>query len=341
MLSFGPRDKIFDFRYFAPLIRLACSEGATLDRLLTETRIPIAALAEDEYKVCASQLEALITNIADQCRPEIFLDYGSSMNLSAFGIVGYAALSSPTVRDALRIANQYMPIILPGLDIQFTEQGDTTQIQLNWSYPITEKVQIALLETALSSMYTMAHYVLLDKMPQVQMQVKHPLADYHQRYVQNKSVHFNGDCKYNQMIMPRDVLDFPLPLANQNAFKMSVKQCDALMNALPLQDRTLTAGIQRRLLHYLGDQPLTQEDIAAELFMSVRSLHRFLQREGTSFRDISKDVIAIRAKHLLRQADISISQIAQELGYTDAANFTRAFRHHTGVTPSEYRKNPG
>jgi AraC-like DNA-binding protein len=48
-----------------------------------------------------------------------------------------------------------------------------------------------------------------------------------------------------------------------------------------------------------------------------------------------------RAVHLLEAHRLSITQIALELGYADAAHFTRAFQRWTGVTPSAYRQAGG
>ncbi|GLQ31868.1 AraC family transcriptional regulator [Litoribrevibacter albus] len=338
MFRFGPNDKVFDFRYFPPLIRTAVEEGADLCELLRGTCIPESALGADDYKVSVSQLEVLVGNISQLCRPFLIMEYGSQLNLSAFGIVGYAALSSPTARDALRIANQYMPIVLPLLDIQVEEKSAYAAIKLELTYPISTNAGKALLEASLASLYTMAQFVLLDKMPKVRLEVKHKLEPYHFEFAQMMDADIQGECQHNQIFIPTDVLNLPLPLANQVSFNMSIKQCDELMEQLPTLDRSLTSGIQRRLLHHQGETQLTQEEIARELFISVRTLHRFLKREGSSFRDIVNDTLTLKAKYLLEEDKYSISQIAQELGYTDAANFTRAFRNHTGATPTEYRK---
>ena len=46
-----------------------------------------------------------------------------------------------------------------------------------------------------------------------------------------------------------------------------------------------------------------------------------------------------RAKVLLRRADQSLLDIAVALNFSSQANFTRAFRKGTGMTPGEYRRN--
>ena len=50
------------------------------------------------------------------------------------------------------------------------------------------------------------------------------------------------------------------------------------------------------------------------------------------------DVRKQRALLLLARKDLGVEQVADRLGYSDVANFTRAFRRWTGQTPAEYRQ---
>lgn len=81
---------------------------------------------------------------------------------------------------------------------------------------------------------------------------------------------------------------------------------------------------------------------AAETFrMTPRTLMRRLDGEGTSFQSIKDGLrrdIAIRD---LRAGGKSIEQISQELGFSSAANFHRAFRRWTGQTPVAFRQVAG
>lgn len=43
------------------------------------------------------------------------------------------------------------------------------------------------------------------------------------------------------------------------------------------------------------------------------------------------------AKHLLAQSNLSIAQIAQNIGFFDQSRLTKLFRQHVGVTPKQYR----
>lgn len=81
------------------------------------------------------------------------------------------------------------------------------------------------------------------------------------------------------------------------------------------------------------------ERAAQLLNVTPRTLMRRLQDEGTSFQAIKDGLrrdIAIRD---LQEGQKSIEEISQDLGFSSAANFHRAFRRWTGATPGTYRQH--
>lgn len=77
--------------------------------------------------------------------------------------------------------------------------------------------------------------------------------------------------------------------------------------------------------------------VAGKLGMTSRSLQRLLGAHCTTFNRIAREALLRRAKVLLDDGAVPITEIALELGYRDPAHFTRAFRRWTGVSPSVYR----
>ncbi|MFX4627876.1 AraC family transcriptional regulator, partial [Acinetobacter baumannii] len=69
-----------------------------------------------------------------------------------------------------------------------------------------------------------------------------------------------------------------------------------------------------------------------------RTLDRHLKTEHTSFRELARAARMARAMAMLDDTSLAITRIAYELGYSDAANFTRAMRRDAGMTPVEYRR---
>ncbi len=69
----------------------------------------------------------------------------------------------------------------------------------------------------------------------------------------------------------------------------------------------------------------------------ARTLQRRLAEAGLTYSDLVMEIRISRARELLGDRSRPIDEIASTLGYSDAANFTRAFKNHTGMTPTQYR----
>jgi AraC-like DNA-binding protein len=75
--------------------------------------------------------------------------------------------------------------------------------------------------------------------------------------------------------------------------------------------------------------------------MSVRTLSRRLDAEGTSFRQILESVREELALAHLRNAAVEIGEVAFLLGYSELSAFHRWFKRRTGRTPLEFRREAG
>ena len=66
----------------------------------------------------------------------------------------------------------------------------------------------------------------------------------------------------------------------------------------------------------------------------------FKQYVGQTYTDYVRDIRLERAKDYLRSTNKTIGWIAEQIGYNDEKYFSRLFREHVGVLPSEYRQQP-
>lgn len=71
--------------------------------------------------------------------------------------------------------------------------------------------------------------------------------------------------------------------------------------------------------------------------MSQRTLSRQLSAEGLSFTEVLDAMRTDLAVRHLRDATLSVSQVAWLLGFQEVSAFTSAFRRWTGQTPSQFR----
>lgn len=88
------------------------------------------------------------------------------------------------------------------------------------------------------------------------------------------------------------------------------------------------------------DRPLRIEDVAAVAHTSKRQLQRsMIEVTGRDFRSTLAVLRMERAAELLRrEPDTTVREIAGRVGYSQPAQFAKAFRRHQGVAPAEYRR---
>lgn len=79
------------------------------------------------------------------------------------------------------------------------------------------------------------------------------------------------------------------------------------------------------------------DKIADRLGLSKSTLHRRLADEGQSVRAIKEEKRRSYAAYLLKNTDLSVSEIAQSVGYAETSAFHRAFRRWYATTPSHMR----
>jgi AraC-like DNA-binding protein len=79
-------------------------------------------------------------------------------------------------------------------------------------------------------------------------------------------------------------------------------------------------------------------DYADFLAVSPNHLNKCIKSvTGKSAQDLLNEMILLEVKTLLKQTDLSISEIAFKIGKEDPSDFSKFFRTKTGLTPTEYR----
>jgi AraC-like DNA-binding protein len=97
-------------------------------------------------------------------------------------------------------------------------------------------------------------------------------------------------------------------------------------------------GAVRELVRVqIRSRTVSLDAAARAIGLGTRRLQRALDREGLSFREITRSTRVQTAKELVTQTSLPISTIAAQLGYSAKGHFSRAFRRDVGCTPSEYR----
>jgi AraC-like DNA-binding protein len=104
--------------------------------------------------------------------------------------------------------------------------------------------------------------------------------------------------------------------------------------------KTFAAAVQSVFAMHGENFDFDVDQVSAELGTSRRMLQHGLTDEGASYRDMLRHARIEHACHLLAFSEAPIADIAAQIGYSDQANFHRAFVGVTGQTPGRYRETP-
>jgi AraC-like DNA-binding protein len=139
----------------------------------------------------------------------------------------------------------------------------------------------------------------------------------------------------NELLFDASWLDGTPKLGNQITYSSVLALCDAQIEDFKLR-QGLVGRVRQALMMNLM-RPISFDVIADGLYMSPRTLRRKLQEENTSFRQLIDGLRRDMAIQYLRDTDLTVEDIAEALGFSDAANFRHAFRRWTKAAPNEFR----
>lgn len=108
-------------------------------------------------------------------------------------------------------------------------------------------------------------------------------------------------------------------------------------DGINLQDKLIST-----VKKYIEDNYLTVtlEDVAKVIHLNASYLSQiFKQKTGCNFSDYLIEVKMKKAAELLQDVRLKTYDVSERVGYTNAKNFTRAFKYYFGMTPREYRQS--
>ncbi len=318
------------------LTQLAAEHGLALADCLRDTGISVESISDPATETSAAQELQLVRNLVRGCGhvPGIGLDSGLRYHLSAYGIWGFAMLSSPSFRAAADVATRYLDLSFAFVRFQVEPSTTDFVIVLDDS-GIPEDVRQFLLERDFAACGNLVGELRPGGLPVRSVQLRGPAPAYAGRYSELCGVTPQFNAPINAIHFSAADVDAPLPQANPVMARLCVEQCRQLLARR--QARSGLAGrVRDQLLQRPGDMAGIDE-VASDLCMASRSLRRHLDQEGTSFRALVDEVRQALAEELLTTAHLKLDEVAMRLGYAEPASLIHAFKRWKGVTPSVYR----
>ncbi len=328
-------------RHLQHFIAQAEASGISMDELLDEAGLVRARLDDPDYQVPLPVIELMLASITRQPDQTLIgLRMAHNIQPAELGPLGYLAQTCTTLADALDAAVRYRGLLSNiGRASVVPVPGGA---ELRWEILAGGRLfRQHAVEYLLGSLVLLAR-LLMPERQELPLSISFPHSRPDDpRYIREYIAFFKCpvyfDRSYACALLPTQVLQ--TRLRHGDAFMREILENHA---EELLKKRMTTSSLSDEVCHLIralmiNSNP-TKETVAAQLCISGRSLHRRLQEEGTSYRELLDQVRLEMTSRKLQAGTESIAEIAEQLGFSTRQAFLRWFKNHTGKTPSEYRE---
>lgn len=132
-------------------------------------------------------------------------------------------------------------------------------------------------------------------------------------------------------------LDLPV-VQNPQSLVEFLRQAPASLLVKYRDQTSLTERIRRLLRRSLAEELPSLEVVGQSLAMTPQTLRRRLRDEGQGYQAIKDDLRRDVAIEYLARPELTLPDIANRLGFSEASTFHRAFKGWTGLSPGVYRQ---
>lgn len=332
------RQRNLSATYPRAFMEVAAERGISSQRILISAGLPTDLLDDPAGQLSLLEtwliFEALLRQADD---PALGFEAGRRLPLTAHGSLGYALMCASTPREAISVLERFWHLRGRGVVMRAEETDTGLFFELTPTAPIPATLRDFLFGSMLTSMYGGIRFMLPDLSGRVEIWLQGPRPEnFRDQHGELPTIRFAMPRAGIALEADKARIDQPLPTANPEAFSQAIAQCEreSVLNH-PADD--LSGRVRASLIPGRDGYP-APEQLAASLNVSPRTLRRRLQEQGQSYQTLLEEARRRDSQQLLENRKLEIRQVAAMLGYTDPANFTRAFRSWTGMAPSVWRQ---
>ncbi len=314
------------------LLQVGGKLGIERRRLLAAARLDESELLDRDARVpIRCQLAIAEEILAARPRVNLGLILLERMQPGMLGALGYALVSSRTLRQALATFTRYQQFLTDAMSWRWRDAQTLTVEVCDELVPIGHPVEVGIgmlvvIGRTLAGVRWVPRGLSFRHAPRGDPREHEALFGIQPRF----------EADSNTLEIDASTLQLPITGA---PFELRAPLLSFLEDQLPGHSEPelvsqLRAALRRELAH-----GTSKTAIARSLGMSARTLARRLEAIGTTYGSVLDDTRRALALALLGDRQLAIYEIAFLLGYGEPSTFHRAFRRWTGETPDAWRRS--
>lgn len=323
----------------------AAETGLDTARLLRQGGLDRASLSSPFGWIALRSYVAMIERIAEETgSSDLGLEKGSSFLPETLGPFYMLLMTAETLGEMLRIFIRFQGRWQTHTCLELYDEGETFELRyLIHDLEVWPRRQDA--EFTLAAVTRCIRLGMGERWRPLRVRFEHEVTPRRGAVHEFFRCPVQGGSSSNAIVFTRGAMDSPVPLRNRADFgRLQLVIERQLIDLLPhngavMAHASITDRVRWLLAQRLGAQDIQLPAVAAELGLPERSLRRHLAAAGVGFRQLLQDERMKHAARLLEQdATVPLTVLAERLGYSDAAAFSRAFKDWHGLSPRRFAK---
>lgn len=265
---------------------------------------------------------------------DLGIEISERLPLSVFGFLGMAVINGESIQGVMSLIQKFMVVKTNIVAINLKPLGEDLFIEVS-AGPQVSFGHKTVLDTCLNTIYGILDFITLGRLEIKALHLPYPKFSQHKNEARFQCQVLFGQPQAG-LLLSKAVATEHLKMANTVAMQEAVKLCQAELEKLP-QQQTVTSKVQTILMQHVN-RNVSLDEVAKRLNLTQRTLHRRLISEGHTFKEVTAQVKRQMAMRYLQSGQMAIFEVGYALGYSDPANFRRAFKRWFGQSPAEYLK---
>ena len=332
---------IFEPKVDAVAVRLVRDELANkdvdVDAALKEAGLTTREIEDEGNRVPVIKQIRLCQIAARLLDDDCFgLRIGASVNAKELGLVSYIGLSSETVGEGIENLARYIKIFTDRVKLQINSSGNLVEIMPETFYPhndLTRQLNEASLSHLVATYRTYTNHPIKPDA----VHFRHERSSNRRKFEKffGCPTYFGSD-RFGVILKEAD-LNLPLTTADSLLLNLLRKYGEELLAKLSNNEPQFLREVNRHIIKQMPKGGARAKVVAEEMGISERTFSRRLAQSGTSFQEILDKVRSDISIRYLQDTNLSLTQIAFLLGYSEPAAFNHAFKRWTGRSPRDTR----
>lgn len=313
------------------------AKGLDVDALLNECGIPPALVLAENGRVTAQHFANLWLAVARVLDDELFGQDSRRMKVGTFAMMCQILIECATLKDAVLRMARYFNLILDDFDCRLELDLPLAKLVIRENTPSISP-RVLGYETLMMLQHGVMCWLVGRRIPilSARFAYEEPSRSAEYKFMYCEHLTFNSN--ETSLTFDAAFLDRPV-IQNEKTLREFIRIAPANIVLKYKNDSGVSAQVRKKLRSGAKAEWPEFEAVACSLNMTTSTLHRRLESEGESFQAIKNTIRRDMAIEYLSHTSKSISEIAQDLGFSEPSAFQHAFKKWTGTRPGEYRKN--